>query len=136
MLKQQRKRVGPFCISFAVYDCIANYHESLDAEKRLQYNMRHLKEKKKMAQISFRMDDDLKMSAEDTFKSMGMTMSTAITIFVTQTVRDGQFPFVIKSDPFYSPSNMSVLRRRANDMDARRNVVEHDLIPDGELVHA
>ena len=25
-----------------------------------------------MAQISFRMDDDLKMSAEDTFKSMGM----------------------------------------------------------------
>ena len=79
---------------------------------------------------------DLKMSAEDTFKSMGMTMSTAITIFVTQTVRDGQFPFVIKSDPFYSPSNMSVLRRRANDMDAGRNVVEHDLIPDGELVHA
>ena len=82
------------------------------------------------------MDDDLKMSAEDTFKSMGMTMSTAITIFVTQTVRDGQFPFVIKSDPFYSPSNMSVLRRRANDMDAGRNVVEHDLIPDGELAHA
>ena len=116
--------------------CIANYHVPLDAEKRLQYNMRRLKEKKKMAQISFRMDDDLKMSAEDTFKSMGMTMSTAITIFVTQTVRDGQFPFVIKSDPFYSPSNMSVLRRRANDMDARRNVVEHDLIPDGELVHA
>ena len=89
-----------------------------------------------MAQISFRMDDDLKMSAEDTFKSMGMTMSTAITIFVTQTVRDGQFPFVIKSDPFYSPTNMSVLRRRAKDMDAGRNVVEHDLIPDGELVHA
>ena len=49
-----------------------------------------------MSQISFRMDDDLKMSAEDTFRSMGMTMSTAITIFVTQTVRDGQFPFVIK----------------------------------------
>ena len=48
-----------------------------------------------MAQVSFRMDDDLKQSAEDTFKSMGMTMSTAITIFVTQTVRDGRFPFVI-----------------------------------------
>lgn len=85
-----------------------------------------------MAQISFRMDDDLKVSAEETFKSMGMTMSTAINIFVAQTVRAGQFPFVIKADPFYSESNMSALRCRAKDMDAGRNVVEHDLILDGE----
>ena len=89
-----------------------------------------------MAQISFRMDDDLKVSAEETFKSMGMTMSTAINIFVVQTVRNGQFPFVIKADPFYSESNMSVLRRRARDMDAGRNVVEHDLILDREPAHA
>lgn len=89
-----------------------------------------------MAQISFRMDDDLKMSAEETFKSMGMTMSTAINIFVAQTVRSGQFPFVIKADPFYSESNLSVLRRRAKDMDEGRNTVEHDLLPDGELAHA
>ena len=89
-----------------------------------------------MAQISFRMDDDLKMSAEETFRSMGMTMSTAINIFITQTVRNGQFPFVIKADPFYSESNMSVLRRRARDMDAGKNVGEHDLILDGELAHA
>ena len=89
-----------------------------------------------MAQISFRMDDDLKVSAEETFRSMGMTLSTAINIFVAQTVRSGQFPFVIKADPFYSESNLSVLRRRARDMDAGRNVVEHDLILDGESVHA
>lgn len=89
-----------------------------------------------MAQISFRMDDDLKMSAEETFRSMGMTMSTAINIFVAQTVRSGQFPFIIKADPFYSESNMSVLRRRAGDMDAGRHMVEHDPICDGEPVHA
>ena len=89
-----------------------------------------------MAQISFRMDDDLKVSAEETFRSMGMTLSTAINIFVAQTVRSGQFPFVIKADPFYSESNLSVLRRRAQDMDAGRNVVEHNLILDGETVRA
>lgn len=89
-----------------------------------------------MAQISFRMDDDLKVSAEETFRSMGMTLSAAINIFVAQTVRSGQFPFVIKADPFYSESNLSVLRRRAQDMDAGRNMVEHDLILDGESVHA
>ena len=89
-----------------------------------------------MAQISFRMDDDLKVSAEETFRSMGMTLSTAINIFVAQTVRSGQFPFVIKADPFYSESNLSVLRRRARDMDEGRNMAEHDLILDGESVHA
>ena len=89
-----------------------------------------------MAQISFRMDDDLKVSAEETFRSMGMTLSAAINIFVAQTVRSGQFPFVIKADPFYSESNLSVLRRRAQDMDAGRNMVEHGLILDGESVHA
>lgn len=89
-----------------------------------------------MAQISFRIDDDLKRSAEDMFGSMGMTMSTAFTIFVTQTVRNGQFPFVIKADPFYAESNQSVLRRRARDMDAGRRVVEHDVISDGAFVHA
>lgn len=57
-----------------------------------------------MAQVNFRMDDDLKRSAEDTFRAMGMTMSTAITIFVAQTVRDRQFPFVIRVAPASSPS--------------------------------
>ena len=59
-----------------------------------------------MAQVNFRMDDDLKRSAEDTFRDMGMTLSTAITIFVAQTVRDRQFPFVIRTTPPPSPSTV------------------------------
>lgn len=88
-----------------------------------------------MAQVSFRMDDDLKVTAEDTFRSMGMNLSTATNIFVVQTVREQQFPFPIKSDPFYSESTLSVLRRRAKDMDAGRNVVEHDLPSDKAPAH-
>ena len=89
-----------------------------------------------MAQVSFRMDDDLKASAERTFRDMGMNMSTAINIFVTQTVRRQQFPFIIESDPFYSDRNLENLRRRAADMDRGVNVAEHDQIEDSELVHA
>jgi len=81
-----------------------------------------------MAQVSFRMDDDLKASAEETFRSMGMTMSTAINIFVTQTVRERQFPFQIKADTPQPKDNCAVLHQRAKDMDAGRNVVEHELI--------
>lgn len=50
-----------------------------------------------MAQISFRMDDDLKAAAEITFKSMGMNLSTAITVFVTQAVKQQRFPFPIEA---------------------------------------
>ena len=89
-----------------------------------------------MAQVSFRMDDDLKMAADDTFRSMGMTMSTAINIFVAQTVRLGQFPVAIKADPFYSEANMAELRRRAADVEAGRHLVEHELVEAGEAAHA
>lgn len=89
-----------------------------------------------MAQVSFRMDDELKMAADDTFKSMGMTLSSAITIFVSQTVRTGQFPFTITADPFYSPKHQAILRRRAADMDAGLNTAEHELVADGDSVHA
>lgn len=66
-----------------------------------------------MAQVSFRMDDDLKRAADDTFRSMGMTLSTAINIFVAQTVRLGQFPFVIRVAPAPSPASMVRPRGRA-----------------------
>ena len=89
-----------------------------------------------MAQVSFRMDDDLKRAADDTFRSMGMTLSTAINIFLAQTVRLGQFPFAIKADPFYSEANMAVLRRRAADVEAGRNLVEHEVVEAGEASHA
>ena len=59
-----------------------------------------------MAQVNFRLDDDLKRAAEDTFRDMGMTLSTAMTIFIAQTVRDRQFPFVIRATPAPSPSTV------------------------------
>jgi DNA-damage-inducible protein J len=82
------------------------------------------------------MDDELKAAAEDMFHSMGMNMSMAINIFVTQAVRKQRFPFPIEADPFYSVSNMSVLRRRARDMDAGEKVSVHDVIEVEEPVHA
>ena len=39
-----------------------------------------------MAQVSFRIDDNLKSHAESIFNSMGMNLSTAITIFIRQTI--------------------------------------------------
>ena len=98
-----------------------------------------------MAQVNFRMDDDLKRSAEDTFRDMGMTLSTAITIFVAQTVRDRQFPFVIRTTPvpsasttFSAPSkgiSLSKPKRRIGTMAGKWRVPtdEEDRTMDAEI---
>ena len=48
--------------------------------------------------ITFRLDETLKRQAEIIYESMGLNMSTALQIFVTQTVASGSIPFPIKAD--------------------------------------
>ncbi|MCL1914773.1 MAG: type II toxin-antitoxin system RelB/DinJ family antitoxin [Eubacteriaceae bacterium] len=45
--------------------------------------------------LSIRMDKELKEQAESLFSELGMNMTTAITIFVRQSVRQGKIPFEI-----------------------------------------
>ena len=53
-----------------------------------------------MAQISLRVDDNLKRSAERTFDDIGLSMSTAINIFLKTVVRENRIPFELSADPF------------------------------------
>ena len=64
-----------------------------------------------MAQINIRIDDDLKNRADELFSELGLNMSTAVNIFIRQTVRQGGIPFdiTVKSDPFYSVTNQEYL---------------------------
>lgn len=47
------------------------------------------------ANVQVRMDADLKRTTEETLKSMGLTMSSAITMFCRQVVNQGRIPFEI-----------------------------------------
>jgi DNA-damage-inducible protein J len=59
-----------------------------------------------MAQISLRIDDTLKRDADSLFKQLGMTLSSAVSVFLKQAVNRGGLPFpVVLSDPYYSPAN-------------------------------
>ena len=64
-----------------------------------------------MSQINIRMDDDLKARAEALFDDLGMSMSTAFTVFVKQALRQNGIPFEISADPFYSEANQAHLRK-------------------------
>ena len=48
--------------------------------------------------ITFRLDETLKKQAELIYDSMGLNMSTALQIFVAQTVAKGSIPFTIEAD--------------------------------------
>lgn len=68
--------------------------------------------------VNFRMDEDLKKSMEQTCKDMGMSMTTAFTIFATKVAKEKRIPFEITADPFYSEANMERLSRSIAQMEA------------------
>ena len=49
--------------------------------------------------LSIRMERDLKEKAERLFSELGMNMTTALNIFVRQSVRQGKIPFEISNEP-------------------------------------
>ena len=49
-----------------------------------------------MANVNIRIDPEIKKKAESIFKSLGLTPTTAITMFYIQTIRNNGIPFVLK----------------------------------------
>lgn len=82
-----------------------------------------------MAQISLRIDDDVKRNAERTLDDIGLSMSTAINIFLKTVVRENRIPFELSADPFYSKENMEEIERRVSNLRTGKTTLkEHDLI--------
>lgn len=82
-----------------------------------------------MAQVNFRIEDDVKNNAEKALKEMGLNMSTAITLFLVKVGREKRIPFEINADPFYSAENIAELERRVESVkNGKATLKEHDLI--------
>jgi DNA-damage-inducible protein J len=63
-----------------------------------------------MTELSILVDDELKTQAEQVFDNAGVTMSTAVSIFLRQVVAQRELPFTLpaEQDPVYNPA---MLRR-------------------------
>jgi DNA-damage-inducible protein J len=79
--------------------------------------MIYRKKELNMAQVNIRIDDELKARADGIFEELGLSMSTAFTIFIRQTVRQGGIPFEVttRTDPFYNAENMKVLLKSVKE---------------------
>lgn len=82
-----------------------------------------------MAQISLRIDDEVKRNAERTLDDIGLSMSAAINIFLKTVARENRIPFELSADPFYSRENMAELERRVEEIRFGKSTLkEHELI--------
>ena len=80
-----------------------------------------------MAQISMRVDDEVKRKAESACEQLGMNLTTAINIYLIKLGNEKRIPFEVAVDPFYSDENMARLRKSISQLQMG-NGTEHDLI--------
>ena len=79
--------------------------------------------------INFRIDENLKKEMEQICKEMGMSMTTAFTIFAKKVTKEKRIPFEITIDPFYSENNMKYLEKVIADIESgKAKLVEQELI--------
>ncbi len=79
--------------------------------------------------INFRMEESLKNQMEEVCREMGISLSTAFTIFAKKVTKERRIPFEITADPFYSAENMNELHRRIDNIKTGVSTLkEHELI--------
>lgn len=82
--------------------------------------------------VNFRIDDQLKANVEEICRKMGMSLTTALTVFCRKVEQERKIPFEITAeaeDPFYSESNIRYLKGKLDALNAGTlPLEEHDLI--------
>ena len=79
--------------------------------------------------VNFRLDEEDKRGMEEVCRELGMSMSTAFTIFAKKMSREKRIPFEVSVDPFYSDANTSYLKQVISEIDSgKATLAEHDLI--------
>ncbi len=81
-----------------------------------------------MTQINIRVDDEVKRNAEIALDEIGLSMSTAINIFLKKVARERRIPFDLTADSFYADNNLRYLENIMRDVKAgTAKFKEHDL---------
>lgn len=79
--------------------------------------------------VNFRLDEDLKIKMEEACKEMGISISTAFSMFAAKVANEKRIPFEICVDPFYSEANIKRLEKIVADIETgKAKFVQHDLI--------
>lgn len=77
--------------------------------------------------LSVRLNSRDKKGFESFCEQVGMNASVAINMFVKTVLREQRLPFEIKTDPFYSETNMERLEKSIRQLETGKGI-EHELV--------
>ena len=81
-----------------------------------------------MVQINVRVDEDVKRGAERVCQEIGISMSSAINVYLKKIARENKIPFELTADPFYSKENMDYLEKKYKEYkDRKSNLIDEDV---------
>lgn len=84
-----------------------------------------------MAQINLRVDDEVKKQAEIVCNDIGISLSSAINIYLKKLGREYKIPFEVSADPFYNKNNIAYLEEKFNEYKkGNMKLVEKEIIED------
>jgi DNA-damage-inducible protein J len=81
-----------------------------------------------MANLQIRVDEQLRDQAQAVAQGMGLDLTAAVRLFLTQMVRENGLPFQPKSDPFFSAKNQAHLAQVAKDLDSGVNCSARSIV--------
>ena len=73
-----------------------------------------------MSNVSFRIETDVKNKADELFSELGISMTTALNIFIRQSIREGGIPFNINvnANKFNNETEEALLEARKISKDS------------------
>ena len=84
-----------------------------------------------MAQINLRVDDEIKKQAELVCNDIGISLSSAINIYLKKLGREYRIPFDVSVDPFYSKKNIEYLEEKFSEYKkGNMKLIENEIIED------
>lgn len=91
-----------------------------------------------MATLQVRLDDQLRTRAQDVAAHMGLDLSSAIRLFLTQMVTENGLPFKPFADKFYSVKNQDAIKKSIAQLNAgqtlTKSLEELDAISDENYI--
>ena len=76
--------------------------------------------------VTLRVDEQLKKQADSLFSDLGLTFNSAMTIFLKQSVREQQIPFILKREV----PNSTTLKALKEVDDMKKNPSKYKSYPD------
>ncbi|MCI8392598.1 MAG: type II toxin-antitoxin system RelB/DinJ family antitoxin [Clostridia bacterium] len=74
--------------------------------------------------VNFRIDEETKKEMEKVCDELGMTVTTALNIFIKKMTREKRIPFDVSIDPFYSKSNMKAINESIKELEDGKVIVK------------